>query len=247
MLIHFTLTCFILSAVIYAIYFKSGLRQLIFISSFFALAGASLSLTETRLAILFSGLLVIIMLFMDILLRVSAFILPASILCVLNILSAILLPNNYTNVDANIFTLSHRSFLVLSYSIFGISFILGLFFLLGQYVLKMKKGSIIGELPPLGTISKLNTFVILAGLLVFTSGIVTGYLYARRTVSTPGWRLDIMVILAALSWLIYLVTFISIFLPGFKEKRLAIGSVIGFLILYSAIFVSGLSIFHTFK
>ena len=105
----------------------------------------------------------------------------------------------------------------------------------------------INELPPLEVISRLNFILILSGLILFTTGIIVGYLYARGQ-DRPAWRLDIVVILAAISWVFYIVALISTLFPGFRAKRLALGSVAGFLILYFTMIASELfSKFHTFK
>jgi ABC-type uncharacterized transport system permease subunit len=203
---------------------------------------------ETRLPVLFSSILVLVMIIFDMALRINAFVLPASILCLLNILSTNLLPKNYTAVMVNVWTFSHKSLLVLSYTIFGLAFILGFFYLIGQFLLKKaKKGSVLEEIPPLETISTINIAVIFSGVVLFTTGIVIGYLYGRQ-VFNPGWRLDIVVILSALVWVVYVVTLVSSLFPGIKGKRIALGSVLGFMILYATLFASELfSKVHTFR
>ncbi len=248
MMILAALALFLASALVSLVYFKTGKKQLVILSRILAAGGASLTIGETRLPILFSSILILIMIAFDIALGINAFILPSAVLCMLNILSTTVLPKNYTAIDINIWTFGHKSLLVLSYTIFGLAFILGFFYLLGQHILKItRKGTALDELPPLETISKINFLVMLSGTLLFTSGIVLGYLYARQVVSS-GWRLDITVILTALVWFIYILTLVSTLLPGLKGKRIAFGSVIGFLALYSTLVASELfSKFHSFK
>ena len=120
----------------------------------------------------------------------------------------------------------HAGTSLLAYGFLGIAFLGGVMYLLQERELKRKRfGYFFSRLPSLDTLDVLNNHCLTAGFSFLTLGIVAGALWAR-VVNGGNWRWDWSVIV----WLFYLVQMHQRLTVGWRGRRAATMSIIGFIL-----------------
>jgi cytochrome c-type biogenesis protein CcsB len=125
----------------------------------------------------------------------------------------------------------------------------GAMYLAQHYALKTKRFvGLSRSLPSLQVIDDINHRLTTLGFALFTIAIIAGALWAEN-VWEGLWRKDPKVLSALFTWLIYGICFMLRRFSGWKQRRAAILSIIGFAaILFTFLGVNLLlNTFHTFK
>ena len=133
----------------------------------------------------------------------------------------------------------HAGTSLLAYGFLGIAFLGGVMYLLQERELKRKRfGYFFSRLPSLDTLDVLNNHCLTVGFSFLTVGIVAGALWAR-VVNAGRWRWDWSVIV----WLFYLVQMHQRLTVGWRGRRAATMSIIGFILamftLWGVAYISG--------
>ena len=135
---------------------------------------------------------------------------------------------------SNAWTIVHIFIAIGSYGAFAIAFVAGILYLVGQRNLKQQgAGSILGLLPSLEAVSRVNVASIAAGAALLAGGIVVGYLQARKEFvgKGPEWRVDVKIILSTITFAVYTAVLILSARPSFKGRRTALASVLSFFLV----------------
>ena len=123
----------------------------------------------------------------------------------------------------------HAGVSLVAYGFLSLAFCGGLMYLLLERELKAKKfGYFFARLPSLDALDQLNSHCITAGFVFLTLGIVTGSFWARQAWGTY-WHWDPKETWSLITWFIYLVQIHQRFTVGWRGKRAAIMTVVGFL------------------
>ncbi len=136
-----------------------------------------------------------------------------------------------------------------SYAAFALAFASGIVYVVAQRQLKGRAPSpVLGLMPALETVARVNVRAIAAGVLLLAAGLVAGYLYARSLYpGERGWRVDPKVFLTTATVLVYAAVLALSRRPAFKGRRTALASVAGFALVlatfWANVFWSG---FHRF-
>ncbi len=143
----------------------------------------------------------------------------------------------------------HVLIMISAYTAFAISFISSLMYILLSREMQSKHlGIFFQRLPSLEFFERLSNQAVNIGLILVTGGIAMG-IRMGMNVWQGNWQEDPKLIAVAISWLIYLLHFITRKSIGWQGRRAAIVSVIGFnWILFSFIIVNlFFSKVHSFK
>lgn len=132
---------------------------------------------------------------------------------------------------------------------FAVAFGAGIMYLIQQYALKSKRlVRLSRSLPSLQEIDEINHRLVNLGFPLFTMALITGALWAD---STWGgfWRWDPKEVWSLVTWLIYALCFHLRYVSGWKQKRAAILSIIGFSVVLFTFFGVNLLLksLHTFQ
>jgi ABC-type uncharacterized transport system permease subunit len=134
-----------------------------------------------------------------------------------------------------------------AYGAFAIAFVSGVLYIVAQRQLKDHL-SILGLMPPLQSIERINLRAIAVGAILLAGGILVGYAQARQVYNRQFDRLDPKIILSTLTFALYAVVLALARRPGFRGRRTALASVAGFFLVmvtfWASIFWSG---FHQFR
>lgn len=146
-------------------------------------------------------------------------------------------------------TVLHVLVALASYGAFALAFVTGVLYLVEHRQLKHHgAGSILGFMPSLETVSKINVRAMAVGVLLLLAGLLVGYLQARELYRREFDRLDPKILLTSLTFLVYLGILILSARPAFKGRRTALGSILGFGLLmvnfWASVFWSDL---HRFR
>jgi len=136
-----------------------------------------------------------------------------------------------------------------SYGAFAIAFVSSILYLIAQRQLKdHAAASMLGTIPPLETVARINRRSIAAGVLLLAGGLLVGYLQARQVYGTVSWwRNDPKIYLTTITLAAYLAIFILSSRPTFKGRRTALASVAGFFLVMTTFWASVFwSDFHRF-
>jgi cytochrome c-type biogenesis protein CcsB len=132
----------------------------------------------------------------------------------------------------------HVSTLFLANVMFALACMAGVMYLLQERQIKRKSfGYLFSRLPPLQRLDKINYHCLLVGFPLMTIGLVTGFGYAsliwRKT-----WSGDPKEILSLVTWLIYAILVHERLTVGWRGRRSAWLSIVGF----SAVLVTFLGV-----
>lgn len=135
------------------------------------------------------------------------------------------------------------------YGFFGLAFLAALLYLLQEDQIKAKRtGAIYRRLPSLNVLDNMNYYCLTIGFPLMTLGIITGAVLAQVAFGTY-WRWDPKEVWTLIIWLVYAGLLHQRLTVGWRGRRAAIMSIIGFtLICFTFI---GVSIFlpgyHSFE
>lgn len=141
----------------------------------------------------------------------------------------------------------HSTFLFLAYGMFFVTFIAGVLYFLQERELKGKKPkTFYYQLPSLSALDDLFQKFLIAGFTFMTCGLVAGLIWAERE-WVGGWHKDPKVIAAMFTWAIYLILLYLRLAVGWRGRRAALISMIGFTsVLFTFLGVSYLGGQHSF-
>lgn len=118
----------------------------------------------------------------------------------------------------------HAGTSLIAYGFLGMAFLGGIMYLLQERELKRKKfGYFFSRLPSLDTLDVLNNHCLTVGFVFLTLGITAGALWAR-VVNGGSWQWDWSILV----WFFYLVQVHQRFTVGWRGRRAAAMSIIGF-------------------
>ena len=150
---------------------------------------------------------------------------------------------------SNIWTSLHVFTALGSYGAFAIAFVSSILYLIAQRQLKDHSSTpILGIMPPLETVARINRRSIAAGVALLAGGLVVGYLQARNFLGRgPGWRNDPKIYLTTITLAAYIAILALSGRPTFKGRRTALASVMGFFLVMATFWASVFwSDFHRF-
>lgn len=142
----------------------------------------------------------------------------------------------------------HVIFTLISYSAFTVSFCVSSGFLIHEHELKSHNLSkFYFTLPPLESLDELNYSLIASGIVFLSLGIVTGSIWAKDVWGVY-WAWDSKQVFSFITWLIYIISLHVRMFYGWRGKRTAYLSILGFILtiltfLASNFFLKGL---HSF-
>lgn len=137
----------------------------------------------------------------------------------------------------NPWLLSHVSLVFASEAIFTVAFIAGMLYVFQEKRLKSKKvGSFLMKLPSLTTLDKLNHLCLLIGFPLLTLGLALGILYSKQLLGVF-WKWDYKEVWALVTWILFASLIYARLAAGWKGKKAALGSILGFLVIIITLFV----------
>ncbi len=132
------------------------------------------------------------------------------------------------------------------YAAFALSFALSLMYLLKKLDRAEKESTFLNLIPRSGILDELNYQMVVIGFLMLTLGIITGSVWAHSAWGTY-WSWDPKETWSLVTWLVYAVLLHSRLIRGWKGKRLAVLSIIGFAcVLFTYFGVNYLSGLHSY-
>lgn len=122
----------------------------------------------------------------------------------------------------------HSTLAFIGDALFGLAFCVGIIYLIQEYQIKKKKwGSFFYRLPSLQTLDDLNYHCIRFGFSFLTLGIITGSIWAEYAWGSY-WSWDPKETWALITWFIYAALLHGRLTVGWRGKRAAFFSIIGF-------------------
>jgi len=122
----------------------------------------------------------------------------------------------------------HAGVSVMAYGFLALAFCGGLMYLLQERELKSKKfGFFFSRLPSLESLDQLNSHCLTTGFVFLTLGIITGSVWARQAWGTY-WQWDPKETWSLITWFLYAAQIHQRLTYGWRGKRAAIMSVVGF-------------------
>ena len=158
-------------------------------------------------------------------------------------------PSSAVQVKGSVWTSLHVFTALGSYGAFAIAFVSSILYLIVQRQLKDHSAtSMLGFMPPLETVARINRGSIAAGVLLLAGGLIVGYLQARNYLGKgPEWRNDPKIILTTVTLAAYVAILALGGRPAFKGRRAALASVLGFFLVMATFWASVFwSDFHRF-
>ncbi|HDZ89671.1 MAG: c-type cytochrome biogenesis protein CcsB [Deltaproteobacteria bacterium] len=132
------------------------------------------------------------------------------------------------------------------YASFALSFGLSLMYLLKRLDREERRGIFLKLIPGKGILDELNYQMIVVGFLMLTLGIITGAVWAHSAWGTY-WSWDPKETWSLITWLIYASVIHSRLVRGWRGKRIAILSIIGFAcVLFTYFGVNYLAGLHSY-
>ena len=113
------------------------------------------------------------------------------------------------------------------YAAFGIAFCLSLMFLLKKLDSSKRKSIFLKAIPDSGILDELNYQMIIIGFILLTLGIITGAVWAHSAWGRY-WGWDPKETWSLITWLVYAAVLHSRMMRGWRGKKMAILSMIGF-------------------
>ena len=142
--------------------------------------------------------------------------------------------------------ISHVITCFFGYAAFGLSFGLSLMYLLKRLDNQKRNNIFLKLIPGLRILDDLNYQMIVVGFLMLTLGIITGSVWAHSAWGTY-WSWDPKETWSLITWLIYASVIHSRMVRGWKGKRIAVLSIIGFsCVLFTYFGVNYLAGLHSY-
>jgi cytochrome c-type biogenesis protein CcsB len=130
----------------------------------------------------------------------------------------------------------HTLFAFLGNAAFALAFGIGIMYLVQEHYVKSKHlGGLFQRLPSLQSLDEINYRLITIGFPLLTIAIITGALWAD-TAWGSYWRWDPREVWSLITWLIYAIILHARLMAGWRGKRAAVLSIIGFLTILIAFF-----------
>jgi ABC-type transport system involved in cytochrome c biogenesis permease subunit len=130
----------------------------------------------------------------------------------------------------------HTTLILFAYAAFFVVFAASVMYLLQERELKLKTfGANFHRLPSLATVDDIGRAAAGVGFMLLTLGILTGMIWSS-TRDGRLWHNDPKEILAALTWLLYLILIHSRYLAGWRGRRVAWLGVAGFALVLCTFF-----------
>ncbi len=152
--------------------------------------------------------------------------------------------------SAGVWTSLHVFTALGAYGAFALGFVSSILFLIAQRQLKdHAAASILGMIPSLETVSRINRRSIATGVVLLAGGLIVGYLQARQMLGkVPTWRNDPKIYLTTLTLAAYVAVLVLSGRPTFKGRRTALASAMGFVLVMATFWASVFwSDFHRFR
>jgi cytochrome c-type biogenesis protein CcsB len=130
----------------------------------------------------------------------------------------------------------HTVLAFLGNAAFAMAFGIGLMYLVQEHYVKSKRlGGLFERLPSLQTLDEINYRLITIGFPLLTLAIITGILWAERAWGRY-WNWDPREVWSLITWFIYAIVLHARLIAGWRGKRAALLSIIGFLTILIAFF-----------
>ncbi|MDP2168758.1 MAG: c-type cytochrome biogenesis protein CcsB [Thermodesulfovibrionales bacterium] len=130
----------------------------------------------------------------------------------------------------------HTLFAFLGNAAFALSFGMGIMYLLQERYVKSKHlGGLFRRLPSLQALDEINYRLITIGFPLFTLAIITGSLWADMAWGSY-WRWDPREVWSLVTWLIYALILHARLLAGWRGRRAAVLTIMGFISILIAFF-----------
>jgi len=130
----------------------------------------------------------------------------------------------------------HTAFAFLGNAAFAMAFGIGCMYLVQEHHVKSKRlGGLFGRLPSLQTLDDINYRLITLGFPLLTLAIITGALWAESAWGSF-WNWDARQTWSLITWFIYAIVLHARLVAGWRGRRAAILSMIGFLTIIIAFF-----------
>ena len=122
----------------------------------------------------------------------------------------------------------HAGLSLLAYAFFSLAFCGALMYLLQERELKNKRfGSFFSRLPSLDALDQLNSHCLAAGFTFLSLGMVTGSIWTKQAWGVY-WQWHPKEICSMITWCIFLIQIHQRFTAGWRGKRAAVMTLIGF-------------------
>ena len=142
--------------------------------------------------------------------------------------------------------ISHVITCFFGYAAFGLSFALSIMYLIKRLDKQGSKGIFVKLIPAQDILDDLNYQMIVIGFLMLTLGIITGSVWAHSAWGTY-WSWDPKETWSLITWLIYASVIHSRMVRGWRGRKIAILSIIGFCcVLFTYFGVNYLSGLHSY-
>jgi cytochrome c-type biogenesis protein CcsB len=127
--------------------------------------------------------------------------------------------------------LLHVVTIFLGNGVFAVAFLAGLMYLMQEKEIKSKRlGKLYRRLPSLEVLDGLNYYCLVIGFPLLTLGMLSGSLYAQAALGSF-WRWDPKEVWSLITWLLYAALLHGRLVSGWRGRRSAQISILGFLIL----------------
>ena len=131
----------------------------------------------------------------------------------------------------NVWLTVHIVFIFAGNGVFAIAFLAGIMYLIQERQIKSKQlGLLYHRLPALEILDALNYNSLILGFPLLTLGMLSGSIFAQYTLGTF-WRWDPKEVWSLITWLLYAALLHGRLVSGWRGRRSAMISIIGFLVL----------------
>lgn len=131
----------------------------------------------------------------------------------------------------NIWLMVHIVTIFIGNGVFAVAFLAGIMYLIQERQIKSKHlGPLYYRLPSLEVLDALNYNCLILGFPFLTLGMLSGSIFAQYTLGTF-WRWDPKEVWSLITWLLYAALLHGRLVSGWRGRRSAMISIIGFLIL----------------
>jgi cytochrome c-type biogenesis protein CcsB len=125
----------------------------------------------------------------------------------------------------------HVTFVIFSYAAFIVTFVCGVMYLIQERELKAKHfGAAFQRLPALNTCDEIGYWSLGIGFVLLTLGVVTGIIWNHQR-DGRYWHNDPKEVMALVTWFIYLFIMHYRLTAGWRGRRVALLSIIGFVVV----------------
>jgi cytochrome c-type biogenesis protein CcsB len=131
----------------------------------------------------------------------------------------------------NLWLTIHIVFIFAGNGVFAIAFLAGIMYLIQERQIKSKRlGLLYHRLPALEVLDALNYNSLILGFPLLTLGMFSGSIFSQYTLGTF-WRWDPKEVWSLITWLLYAALLHGRLVSGWRGRRSAMISIIGFLVL----------------